>query len=385
MTFRYSALFCLIALMLLSGCFPSTVSVAPDGRIALPRGDGIYLMDLASGRSSRLYEAEPGKEPSWVQWSPKGDEIMYAVKNEVFLVSPDGTNLRSFHKTQSTMGLCLWSPDKSCISVAELGMMSTETEESQEKDSREEKVDPSLKGEQLPCLTVLDVKTGKVRWQVQNTFFIHRWMPDSKSIIVYHILKKDKESGIYTGEIASLQLSDGKLRPMVSTMGFDSWLDVSPSAESVYFTAHTASLSKEALKVPDKNASGRLFRLVMKGGKTELRDIGTAAIFFTSPDSKRLLIARQTDEGTRLVVCDENGDKEKLITQNPAINTAEMSSGKILPLWLNNDEIMFWRYVTVLAPDGKSLTAFIAKADGSKVTNVQWSIEQAIIQASKKK
>lgn len=383
MRFKYLALLFLIAMFIMSGCFPSTVSVAPDGRIALPRGDGIYLVDLASGRSSRLYEAVSGHEPSWVQWSPKGNELLYVVKNEIFVTSPDGANVRSVTKSESTMGFCLWSPDMSMISFTELSPFSIKTEEAPDKAA--EKDDTNLKDQQLPRLTVLDAKTGKVKWQVPNIFFIHRWMPDSKYIVVFHILRKDKETGTYGGEIARLSLSDGKLYPIAFTTGNESWLDVSSNGESIYFTALTASISREALKKAEKDSQSRLFRLSLKGEKTTLNDIGTATVFFASPDSKKLMLARQGDTGTDLVVCDANGGNEKIITNDAAIATADMSGGKILPLWLNNDEIMYWRHITVLAPGGKSLTAYVGKADGSKTTKIQNTIDQAVIQAEKKK
>ncbi|GEM_PF-2483566 len=385
MRFRYSVYLLLIAVFIISGCFPSTVSVAPDGRIALPRGDGIYLINLASGKSSRLYEAEKEKEPSWVQWSPKGNELLYVVKNEIFITSHDGGNLRSICKSQSTMGFCLWSPDMSMISFTELGGFNIETEGAPEKESAVEKDDTNLKGEQLPRLTVLDTKSGKMKWQVPNIFFIHRWMPDSANIVVFHILRKDKESGTYEGEIARLRLSDGKLYPIACTTGNESWLDVSPNGESVYFTAQTASLSRETLKTAEKDSQNRLFRFSLKDGKTDLNDIGRATVFFASPDSKKLMLARQGETGTDLVVCDANGGNEKIIASDPAISTTDMSGGKILPQWLNNDEILYWRYITVLAPGGKSLTAFVGKADGSKTKNIQSVIDQAVMRAEKPK
>jgi Tol biopolymer transport system component len=377
-----NSLFLFLAVMILvSGCFPSTASVAPDGRIALPRGEGIYIVDLSSGKASKLYEAEKGKEPSWVQWSPKGKELLYVVKNEIFITSPDGKNCRSIYHSPSTMGFCLWSPDMTLISMTELDAFRIETEENPEKAI--DKDEAGLKGEQLPRLTVVDAKTGKVKWQVPNIFFIHRWMPDSTSIIVFHILKKDKDSGSYGGEIARLRISDGKLYPIAYTTGHESWLDVSPNGEAIYFTAQTAALSKDGLKMAEKDSKNKLFRLALCGEKATLKESGTASIFFVSPDSRKLLLARQGDEGTELVVCDAGGDSEKVIARDPAITTSEMSGGKILPLWLNNDEIMYWRYITVLAPDGKSLIAFLGKADGSKTTKIQNTIDQAVIQADK--
>jgi len=383
MKFRCSILLLLTAVFVISGCFPSTVSVAPDGRIALPRGDGIYVMDLASGRSSRLYEASDGREPSWVQWSPKGDELLYVVKNDIYKASSDGRNVRNLCKSESTMGFCLWSPDALMISYTELSPFSIETDDTTGKAAGKD--DTGLKGEQLPRLTVLDAETGKVKWRVPNIFFVHRWMPDSKSIAVFHILKKDKETGFYEGEIARLQISDGKLHPIAYTTASESWLDVSSNGESIYFSALNASISREALKTAGKENRNRLFRLSLKGEKAALSDIGTATVFFASPDSKRLMLARQGDKGTELIVCDASGGNEKVITSDAAIATTDMSGGKILPLWLNNDEIMYWRSITVLAPGGKSLTAFVGKADGSKTTRIQNTIDQAVIQAEKKK
>ena len=89
----------------------------------------------------------------------RGNELLYVVKNEIFVTSPDGANVRSVTKSESTMGFCLWSPDMSMISFTELSPFSIKTEEAPEKAA--EKDDTNLKDQQLPTPHCSGCKNGK--------------------------------------------------------------------------------------------------------------------------------------------------------------------------------------------------------------------------------
>jgi Tol biopolymer transport system component len=365
--------------LFLAGCFPSTVSVGPDGRVALPREEGIFLLDIKAWKAFKLYEAEKGKEPTWVQWSPKGDKLLYVANNTLFVAAPDGKNVKTLYKATSNMGYCLWSPDGKSISVTELQGLTIEN-----PDSDDKKIDETgLKNESMPRLKILDAETGKEKWSVNQISFIHRWLPDSKSLAVFHASKKDKDTGIFSGEIALVDAEKGNLTTCALAQSLESWLDVTPDGKDIYFTSQSAALDKESLKSAVKESKNKLYRIVL--GKKPLEELSPASMVSVSPDGKKLLFFRQQEEGTEFVVADREGDKEKVIARNISLTSSEMAGGKILPVWLNNEEIMYWRYVTVLAPDGKALFASIAKIDGTKTTRIQSYIEDALSKAERAK
>jgi len=363
----------------MAGCFPLTVSVGPDGRLALPRGEGIFLIDMKNWKGSKVYEAEKGKEPTWVQWSPKGDRLLYAAGNTLYICSSEGKNTRTLYKAPSTMGYCLWSPDGRLVSVTEMQALSIESPDKDDKKPDES----GLKGESLPKLKVLDAETGKEKWSQDQISFIHRWLPDSKGIAVFHISRKDKDSGIFSGEIALIDAEKGTSTTMALAQSLESWLDVSPDGRDLYFTSQSASLKKETLKDAQKEGKNKLYRFSIE--KKSLDEIGAATTIAVSPDGKKLQFIRKQEDGADLIVTDRQGDNEKVVARAISLSSSEMAGGKILPAWLNNDEIIYWRYVTVLAPDGKALYANITRVDGSKTTRAQNLIEEAVTKAQKPK
>ncbi len=366
-------------LLAMAGCFPSTVSVGPDGRIALPREEGIFLIDMKSWKGLKVYEAEKGKEPSWVQWSPKGDRLLYAAHNILYVCSSDGQNTRTLYKAPSTMGYCLWAPDGRSVSVTEMQAFSIESPDKDEKKPDE----AGLKGESLPRLKILDAETGKEKWALDQISFIHRWLPDSKAIAVFHISKKDKNSGVFSGEISLVDAEKGTPTPLAFAQSLESWLDASPDGKDIYFTSQSAALKKETLKDAEKEGKNKLYRLSIE--KKSIDEIGVASTVTVSPDGRKIQFLRKQEEGTELVVTDRQGENEKVVARSISLSSSEMGGGKILPAWLNNDEIIYWRYITVLAPDGKALYANIVKADGTKTTRAQNFIEDAIMKSSKPK
>lgn len=385
--------------VLLAGCFPLTVSVGPDGRVALPRQEGIFLLDLKEGASTTIYKCEEGKEVSWVQWAPKGKQLLYVVGNEVYTTTPDGKQQKLLYTASGTMGYCLWSPDEKWISITELvtklQLPEEETKEGgEQKDSgekkdvpekpdkdKEKKQETGLEKESLPQLTIIDARTGEVKQKLENIFFIHRWMPDSKQVAILHLIGKEAESGAFTGEIALFGVNDGALTSLAKVKSTESWLDVAPSGKAIYFTADSAGDKEEG-----EAQTSRLFCFFpgdpARKPKSIAASVGSVAV---SPDSGHLLISKKGDSGTELLVCDENGANEKVIASGIAEAAADMGGGKIIPVWLNNEEILYWKYVTVLSPGGKSLKAYTVRRDGTMTANIQNRMEEMVIKADRQK
>lgn len=379
----------LFSAFLISGCFPSTVSVAPDGTIAIARGEGIFLIDLKEGNAKQIYESENGKPPSWVQWSQKGKNLLYIVGNNIYVTSPDGVSkTNNIYQASNNMGYCQWSPDEKWISISELEHSVFEESKEEDKGNNKSKEETGLEKESLPKLIIIDSSNGKIKNELKNISFIHKWVQDSKSVIAFHITKKDKETGSFSGEISQFKIDDGSITPLVYVKSVEPWLDASLSGNNIFFTAQVAEVNKAKRdeEKTTKETTHKLYRFTLNKKDSLKLITSPASLVFVSPNSKNIMISRQAQDGAELVLMDQDGNGERMLTQEIATASTEMGGGKILPVWLNDQEIMYWRYFTILSPDGKALTTCTIKLDGLntlKSQRVQNLIEKYISEAKK--
>lgn len=81
--------------------------------------DGLYLLDVQTGRASRLYQADslqprglPGHEPVW---SPDGTRLAFVLPTDyatdIFIVNADGTNFQNLTNSPTYDFWPAWSPD----------------------------------------------------------------------------------------------------------------------------------------------------------------------------------------------------------------------------------------------------------------------------------
>ena len=71
-----------IAVLLLVGCFPITVSVSPDGRMVLVRGEGVVIYDLEKGKASVVAKPPDGMKAAWAAFSPDGKQLLWVMARE---------------------------------------------------------------------------------------------------------------------------------------------------------------------------------------------------------------------------------------------------------------------------------------------------------------
>jgi dipeptidyl aminopeptidase/acylaminoacyl peptidase len=107
-------------------------SWSPDGtRIAFSAapttndGTHIYVLDVAAGKVTRL--ATGGTYDDWAAWSPDGTRIAFvSARNagqEVFAMSPDGTNLEQLTSDGTYDTAPAWSPDGTQIAYGHNGQI----------------------------------------------------------------------------------------------------------------------------------------------------------------------------------------------------------------------------------------------------------------------
>lgn len=103
---------------------------SPDGtRIAFNSGDGIRIVDAATGGNEVQVTTKPFVEDRWPSWSPDGQWIAFTrvrqarrrEQTALFLVRPDGTGLHRLTAWGMNADWPDWSPDGTLIAFADKG------------------------------------------------------------------------------------------------------------------------------------------------------------------------------------------------------------------------------------------------------------------------
>lgn len=365
---KYKNIICLFVLSLFviifAGCFPSTVSVGPDGKVALSRSEGIFLLDLKNESSQILKKTADGIIASWVQWAPSGKRLLYVENYGISTCKPDGTDIKEIFNGYNSLGFVLWSPDEKYISVSGMSLI----------EKKEGETDLGL-----PDLVIIDPETGVSQTLTTNVSFRHAWAKDSKSIIVFHVLEKDEESGFYKGEIAQIDINNRKMTTIAKVCGEEAFLDISPDGNFLIFDSKAVFKKDGKITIPEKDAVSKLYRLNIKDGSFKVISENETFLALYSPKGDKIVqICEVTPPDKSLVVADNNGGNVKVIDSTVITETESVGGGTIVPAWLDNDNIIYWNYITILAPSGNSLTTFKAKSDGSKIENIQPLLERII-------
>lgn len=179
---------------------------SPDGRSLLYQwdeaGDGaeeaLFALDAASGQSKavvtlaelgRLAQAEDGKlDPDAVQWSPTGDALLLAAKNDLYLYSLAGKTVKRLTQGEDEEKLPQFSPDGSQLAfVRDFDLyvldLATGAERALTQDGEENKI---LNG-------INDWVYWEEIWNRREAGFW--WSPDGKRIAYYRF--DESPVGVY--------------------------------------------------------------------------------------------------------------------------------------------------------------------------------------------
>ncbi len=148
-------LLCLVLLLVLTAAHAKITFSSERNGV-----QGIYVMDDDGNNQKLLIE---GMASFVKSWSPDGTQILFERRSVLFLMDPDGTNIRQLtEKDGSYIGKCSFSPDGNFIVYDRLEWI-----DNNEKSSVE----------------VLNIKTGKVE-VISDLNVTHcDWSPDGKHII----------------------------------------------------------------------------------------------------------------------------------------------------------------------------------------------------------
>ena len=371
----------LAMVVLFVGCFPITVSVAPDGRIALVREEGVVVYDLKHNTAAIVAKPDGDSKAAWVQFSRDGSKLFYVMTEgdapkRLYVSKPDGSEAKKIYTSDQPMAWALWSPDGRFISVGEV--------------ANESKGDlPNLID-----LSVVDASTGKAKKLSGNVMPIHAWLADSSGIVALVAESKaeikpakegeegekkagNQESKALYGKLVKFAPDGAKTELAAAVFSQDMCIDGSRDGREVLFTASVAVALNDQLRVPAKPEEQRLYRYTV--ATKELKDISAPSVTlaFYSPDDQHILLGR-AGEKKCLVVTDRAGANSKVIATDALEATQGMDPSRMLAQWISNDTVLYWRSHTTIGMGGNSIATMTVKLDGTGRTSIQTRLDSLI-------
>lgn len=354
----------LAAAMLVAGCFPVLLDVDSRGRVLIPRGEGLFLLETKAGKVQMLTRATAGA-PAWARWSADGNLVLLCStdegkQSELSVINVKSKQAKSYG-TFSAAACALWSPDGKAITVAQ------------------------RKGDNEHCLVLVNLVTGERKAVLDRALPMHVWLSGSV-ILAFRIDRFQAESGICQGNLVAIDLAGGAQKVIApATCNTLSTLDVDAGRKKVLVTEiGGGTFSLVAVSLDD-------------GTKTTLvpREVFSA---FWSPDGQRIAICRPVGiQGNttharfsvarrgpqfELAVTDAAGAHAVVVAGDVISRTELTSEGRpVFPTWIDNEHLLYFQQASAYGPAGGAMHLASVKIDGTERTDLQTTIDAGVSDA----
>ncbi len=364
------------AAVLLAGCLPIEMGVSGDGRVLIPRQEGFFIFSPATGKLDKAYVPAAGK-PMFAKFMPDGKSIlavtesaggMMGAQQEFALVTPGAAPAPLVLAAVGNATYACVSPDGKTLSITRLS------------DQKNAAV-----GENMPELVLVDVASGtrKNVAAASAVAVIHRWFPNSKSLLVFQITGKDQKTGKYDGVLGVLDVAAGTLKPLAAAKGGkDVFFDLSPDGRTAIFTASAAGKPGTALQAG--NGGDKLFALSLADGSVREVKSGVKYALWSPKGTHVLAAVAGEDDQVTLQVADAAMTAFKPVATDAVgqVGGGPGSSTSVYPSWLGEDRVLYLASCAVYGTAGKNLQLVSVGADGSKRKNMQAAIDAEAARAS---
>ncbi len=363
--------------LLLAGCLPVELVVSHDGQVLIPRQEGYFLLDPAHAKVTRIYVPQDAS-PVFGRLTGDGKELLAADASSAgggpgSSVNFDLVNLGTGGVTRlgaaSNVTYLTLSPDNHTAAYTRVA--------DQQHGSVKENL-PELHLLDLASRrdTIVDVAPGA------GVAAIHRWFPDSKSLLVFQIMAKVENSNFYKGVLARVDVATKKITPLAAALGPNSvFLDLAPDGRTALFVAAEAGPVGADLKVGGQQSKGENlyeYNLVTRQLR-KVRDHVRYAMY--SKTGRRVLIARPAQSGDLdLEVADAGLNKFNTIADDARASTGGGPMGNdasIYPGWIGDDQIAYLASQAVYGIAGRNLELVVISADGAHARSLQAAIDSA--------
>jgi len=356
----------------LGGCLPIELDVSPDGQVLVPREEGLFQYDPATGKATQLAQPADG-QPAFALYIPEskdkllitgggsGGSPMGGSGFTFNVLDPRGKSRVVYSGSNVTYASV--SPDGKHIGISRVS-----DQQSQEFEQN------------MPELLAVNLGDGTKTAITSNASALHRWMPDGRHLLVLHLLSKDSENDLYTGQVALYNL-EGKQTKVVGTVvgPRDVFLDLSPNGKKLLCTATAFAPGSNVEMKVDPEAEPKLHLIDMVDG--EIQATGENIDYgIWSPDGDHILIGGNEDDGTlTLRVTGPTLAGAHTVAEDAA---ASISGGfgpgtDIYPGWVDDDTIHYLAKKSVYGTAGKNLFLTTVNVDGSNRRTHQHHLDAA--------
>ena len=359
--------------VLLAGCLPIELSVH-DGNVVIPRGEGYFVTDLATGKTRKLYDPGSDMQPVAAVFSPDGKQVLTISeggggggmmgKGFTLRLVDAATGNASPLGSSGNVTYAAWSPTGQQISLTRLA-----------GDKH-----PPL-DENMPELVIFDAGSGESKVLANNVSVLHRWLPVAKRILSFQIEEKIEQTNHYRGHLVLVDAATGKMQKLLHVVGSnDVFFDLSPDGKKALFTAFAVGAVGQKVEA-EQNAESKLFELNLATQAAKpVRDKIVYAIY--SPDGKHTLLGAKGKNNTAtLEVAGPSAAAGKVIAED-TLTSAGAGFGpstKIYATWVDADTVIYLAQKAVYGTEGKNLHLIRINTDGSGRADLQADIDNAAI------
>lgn len=224
---RLAASAVVLAAVLSSACYPVELSTMPDGRIVVPRPEGVLLYNPGSGEGRLVPPVADGMADAFAIGTPDGKWLVRAVRPYDGVEDPGST-------------AAIWLTNLAAGTSRELASFDNGTFlQVAPKDGRISWSFVSSEqhegvSENMPELHVHEVMKGATVRAAVNVSVTHRWLPNGSGIVYLKTEGKDTD-----GRVGSLCTWDvvTQTERRVAVVNGAEWFDLSPDGREVVLSA----------------------------------------------------------------------------------------------------------------------------------------------------
>lgn len=364
------------ATVLAAGCFPVLLDVNQKGQVLIPRQEGVFSYDLASGKIAKIAARTKG-DPAWARWSPDSSKILVAEQtgdSETALLAVNASDGKAKPLAEFGAVACaFWSPDAKFASVALADMNGV-------------------------TLKKVDVASGSVSTLLAGALASHQWLPDGK-VAALRQEGDVEESNLKVAALVVIDPAGGEPRKVAAIQCEQGALfDVSPDG--------TQALVVDTTVKAENEAEARLVKIAIADGtKKDLGLKGVKAAFW-SPDGTHIAVVKTgaMPEGAvgeaigkgvtafggpdgdkpHIVITDAEGKNPVVVAANVMTQTEGMSGVGVYPTWADAKTLLIFEQAKSYGVAGKAMHLVRVAADGSSREDLQYTIESGVMATMKK-
>lgn len=361
----------LTLLALGAGCLPLTVSVAPDGRVAIAREEGVFVVEPTRAQAKLVHRSAANEEPASAVFSPDGARLLICVKRDkrwrVEVRPLDGGDPIVLYDREIPVAHAGFSPNGKQAAIVLAPAFAT------------------------PTLLVLEIGEKAPALELERAAPRLAWSRDGALLYAIKLISRDADSGVVQAQLLEVKLADGSSRPLARlalrrhadlSVGKDGRLAI--VALGVNGNPDQLATPIDSDLRPDRPHSYLFLR--EKGGRVSPHVSGlhpTLAAF--DPAGGRLLVDDQLPDGQRLMLITPGAGEPQVqeLARGVATSTADaVAAAQLLPAWLPDGQAIYcWRYRATLGRRGRSLRLqrlAIGAPPERRLNDIEGTFERAI-------